>query len=366
LWTGGHGPLKVILALAGLNKNHQGKNMKKDNRVRHIGITWCNYPDNYLELLQSFSDSIKGNYFVIGHEIAPNTKTPHIQGYVQLSNRLDFKEILKRRPDSGIHINRCDGTVEDNINYCKKDDDWLEMGKPRLAIHGTKSSLDLWNECVDLARRGEVHEIEHVSSKYYVIYYNTWIKMSSDFSKGVFKEKLCIWIHGKSGVGKSRFCYENYPDAFSKQMLKWWDGYKGQKTVLIDDIDAETLSIRELKLVADRYPTQREVKGSAVFLCNELLLCTSNYSIGATFVNAPLEHVEAIKRRFIEVEAVQYNELLSDLTIYYDGKVTSLKALIQFMQKTLIVSEPSADADRTADDANLHAGREAGCESPHE
>jgi len=343
-----------------------GVNMKKDNRVRHVGITWNNYPDNYLELLQSFSDNIKGNYFVIGHEIAPNTKTPHIQGYVQLSNRLDFKEILKRRPEAGIHINRCDGTVEDNINYCKKEDDWLEMGKPRLASHGTSHSLELWNECVNLAKAGEIHQIEHVSPKYYVIYYNTWIKMSSDFAKGQATPKLCIWIHGKSGVGKSRFCHENYHDAFWKQMSKWWDVYKDQKTVIVDDIDAETLSIRELKLIADRYPLQREVKGSAVFLCNDLLICTSNYSIGATFVNTPLEHIEAVKRRFVEVEAVQYNELLQDLTIYYDGVVTSLKALIQDKKKTLIVSVPSTSTDCSAGNTSFGVGGLIGHESPHE
>jgi len=86
----------------------------KDSRVRHIGIVWNNYPDNHLELLQEFYDKIKGNYFIVGYEIAPNTGTPHIQGYVQLSNRLDFKELLVRRTHPSIHINRCDGTVDES------------------------------------------------------------------------------------------------------------------------------------------------------------------------------------------------------------------------------------------------------------
>lgn len=307
----------------------------KDDRVRHIGLVWNNYLDNHLELLQEFFDKIKGNYFIIGYEIAPNTGTPHIQGYIQLSNRLSFKEILSRRTHKSIHINRCDGTVEENVTYCKKSDDWLDMGELRLPINGTEKSQELWNECVNLAKQGKVHLIEHVSPKYYVIYYNTWNKLSSDFKECKGNPKVCIWLHGKSGVGKSRFCFENFHDAYWKQLNKWWDGYKDNPVVVIDDIDKETLSIRELKLIADRYPLSREIKGSLVHLCNDLLICTSNYSIGATFVESPLEHIEAIQRRFVEVEALRYNEDNSDLTVDYEGDIVSLNGLVKFLLQNL-------------------------------
>lgn len=308
---------------------------KKDDRVRHIGIIWNNYLDNHLELLQDFYDKLKGNYFVIGYEIAPTTGTPHVQGYIQLSNRLSFKEILARTTHKSIHINRCDGTVEENVTYCKKCDDWLEMGEPRLPIKGTEKSQELWNECLSLAKQGKVHQIEHVSPKYYVIYYSTWLRMSSDFKICKGTPKVCIWLHGKSGVGKSRFCFENFPDAYWKQLNKWWDGYKDNSVVVIDDIDKETLSIRELKLIADRYPLTREVKGSLVHLCNDLLICTSNYSIGATFVESPLEHIEAIQRRFVEVEAVRYNEDQEDLIVDYDNDIVSLNGLVKFLLQNL-------------------------------
>lgn len=308
---------------------------KKDTRVRHIGFTWNNPVDNHLELIQEFYDKIKGNYSVIGYEVAPTTGTQHVQGYIQLSNRLEFKEIISRRTHKGIHINRCDGTVEENISYCKKDDDWLEMGEPRTASQGTEMSMETWIQCTNLAKQGLVDEIAHFAPKYYVIYYNTWNKLSSDFKKAKGVEKVCIWIHGKSGIGKSRFCHENFEGAFWKQVDKWWDGYKDNKTVVVDDIDDKTLSVRELKLIADRYPLSREVKGALVHLCNDILICTANYSIGATFVESPLEHIEAIQRRFIEVEALSYDELLQDLTVDYNGDVISLKQLVKFSLQKL-------------------------------
>ena len=43
-----------------------------------------------------------------------------------------------------------------------------------------------------------------------------------------------LW--GPSGTGKSRFVAARWPDAFWKAPeSKWWDGYSGQETVVLDD-----------------------------------------------------------------------------------------------------------------------------------
>ena len=43
-----------------------------------------------------------------------------------------------------------------------------------------------------------------------------------------------LW--GPSGTGKSRFVAACWPDAFWKAPeSKWWDGYSGQETVVLDD-----------------------------------------------------------------------------------------------------------------------------------
>ena len=46
-----------------------------------------------------------------------------------------------------------------------------------------------------------------------------------------------VWVlWGPSGTGKSRFVAARWPDAFWKAPeSKWWDGYSGQETVVLDD-----------------------------------------------------------------------------------------------------------------------------------
>jgi len=109
------------------------------------------------------------------------------------------------------------------------------------------------------------------------------------------------WHWGPAGAGKSYGVRQKYPGAFNKPSSKWWDGYQGEKHVIIDDLDSDCLS-HYLKIWADSYACSGEAKGYTIPLQHEKLIVTSNYSIERLFANKGPELIDALTRRFEIIE----------------------------------------------------------------
>jgi len=86
-----------------------------------------------------------------------------------------------------------------------------------------------------------------------------------------------IWIYGPPGTGKTHMA-RAYGDVYLKAQNKWFDGYIGQKTIVLDDLDKGGACLGHyLKIWADKWSCTGEIKGGTVNLQHDYFVVTSNY-----------------------------------------------------------------------------------------
>lgn len=251
---------------------------------------WCYTINNYTDEDLITIKTVPTLYHVIGKEIG-ESGTPHLQGFLTLKKPIRLSGLKKLHQTA--HWEAAKGTSYQASIYCKKEGDFEETGI--VPTQGKRTDLE---EAISLIKEGK--EMSEIAEKCPT----TYVK----FSRGLRDLKLIldkpytpsslrgIWYWGPPGTGKSRQARELYPTAYLKSQSKWFDGYSGQKTILLDDLDTNVLG-HYLKIWADRYACTGETKGGTINLQHDTIIITSNYSIDNLFKDDE-EMARAIRRRF--------------------------------------------------------------------
>jgi len=143
-------------------------------------------------------------------------------------------------------------------------------------------------------------------------------------------EERGIWLWGEKRSGKSFAARAAFPGLYVKAQNKWWDGYSGQDTVLLEDVDEKCECLGHyFKLWGDSYALTAEVKGSTIPLNFKRFIVTSNYSIDEIFGPDPEAKLTTRQREIKEtlVGAIQARFIV----IRHDRRPLQ-EALIQELQ----------------------------------
>lgn len=112
-----------------------------------------------------------------------------------------------------------------------------------------------------------------------------------------------IFNYGPPGTGKSSiardFAIQLYGEYYEKPLTKWWDGYNYEQVVIINDITPMHFAMfqNELKIWADRYAFNAEVKGSTMKINPKWVIITSNYTLEELCSGDKMRFFEAAMRR---------------------------------------------------------------------
>jgi len=296
-------------------------------RVKSRG--WCftvnNYSDSDIHRFRDFHAETDGcKYLIIGKEVGEQG-TPHLQGYIYVQNPR-YGNVLRAACGGIGHWSAAKGTAAQNQTYCSKEGDFMEYGE--LPKQGKRNDLAtlVQRVCTEGATMqslidGGEHDVlaTYLRNEKSVTKLVSMVQGKRDSSV----TPTVHWIWGQTGTGKSRWAYENFPDAYrvSTDGNGWWcgyaDGYAGEKVVVMDDYRANAFSYSMLLKILDRYPLKVKMKGSMAELLATHFIITSNQKPEDVY-NKGTEAINQLKRRITKVELMG-PEPLAPIFITPDG-----------------------------------------------
>lgn len=247
-------------------------------------------------------------YMVWQKERCPETGRIHQQVYIELSSPHRIGWVQGLWELGKFHCERRRGSREQARDYCMKEESRVEgpweFGE-WIVGRGHRSDIA---KAVELVREGAddltlVEEVPETFVRYYRGLDRVRQALLEERSTGFREVKVYVLI-GPAGSGKTRSVFKDHPDLYSLPPVEggklWFDGYRGQDVLLIDDF-YEEISHAQLLRILDGYKMQVPYKGGFTWACWTTVYITSNewpdtwYQGGVT---------AALKRRFTEVKEV--------------------------------------------------------------
>lgn len=267
------------------------------SRSRHYCFTLNNYTQDDLKHLPTIIN--KCNYLVYGREVG-ESGTPHLQGYIEFENAKAINPV-KKLISMRAHLESRRGTAKQASDYCKKDNDFEEYGV--LSSQGFRTDI---KEAIDDLKDGKsLDDFILENPTLYARYRNTFQDVTDIVHRKKNRTTMTkgIWIYGPTGTGKSHQAFELAGEDFYLKVDdgKWWDGYNGQKTVIINDFRGEITYGTLLNLI-DKWPYKVPRRGrEPVPFTSELVIITSSLHPSQIYTNLHFKDSLAQLLRRIEL-----------------------------------------------------------------
>nr|WAE43279.1 MAG: replication associated protein [Cressdnaviricota sp.] len=246
-------------------------------------------------------------------ETAPSTRKLHAQGFITFTcpQRMSrVKAILGNNPHCEIAHD-----TDASIAYCSKEST-RTFGPWRYGVPpppGQGHRTDLAQIYADIKEGKSTHDMLEADPN--VARYEKAIKfMRFDFLEASSDRQqfgIDVYIFwGATGTGKSFTAvnlfgaaqdYFKIDCANADKGKIWFDGYEGQKLLIIDDFDSSLCTIGYMKVLLDKYKLRLPIKGLHTWACYGTVIITSNSQPNTWYTHASQPDLAALERRITEI-----------------------------------------------------------------
>lgn len=264
------------------------------SQTRNICFTINNYTEEDIKSL----DWDQITYLVYGKEVG-ESGTPHLQGYMELKAPKKFTTIKKKILRA--HMETRKGTAQQAADYCKKDGDYVEKGE--ISQQGKRTDIEMATDMI--VEGAKMKEVAIANPPVYVKYHKGLHAFKSIILDPRNEVPTVTVLYGKTGTGKSKTAREITTDPYvwGPEQGHWFDGYEGQKDVILEEFRAQ-LTLGMLLRLLDRYDCKVQYKGGMIQFVATNIVITSPTHPQDWYESIGNDKTDQLMRRITEIKCL--------------------------------------------------------------
>lgn len=262
-------------------------------------------------------------YLCYQQEIAPSTGNLHWQTYAEFKQAYAGKYIQKYLNAPKCHLEARKGSPTEARAYCCNNEAFEKnlpnaKDKTNGFIKDSFKEFGDFNKCpLVKTKSGQRTDLEKLAEKLdkgakledldtkEVIKYSKGIKealaLREKKTNNKWTEPEVIVLWGSAGSKKTKSVYdkEGFENVYKLDKTNnevWFDGYAGEKVLLIDDFYG-WIPWGQLLNILDGYPLKLQIKGSHTWKAWEKVYITSNKPFEEWYKKDSEEHLDPLRRR---------------------------------------------------------------------
>lgn len=254
----------------------------------------------------------------------------HTHIFVVFSSRVRFSMIKRYFPEA--HIEKCKGSISDNVAYVKKSGKWENHLKHETVIpnsfeefgtqppdsKGRRNDMsELYQMVLDNMTNAEILSV----NQDYILQIEKIDKLRGIVMMERYKDTIrldleTVYIYGYTGTGKTRGVLEKfgYSNVFRvMDYLHPFDGYNLQPVILFDEYRS-SLRLKDMLLYCDIYPVELPCRYANKCACWNKIFIVSNWSLERQYPEAQKEDKESWQAFLRRIHKVIYYSENGDIT----------------------------------------------------